>query len=84
MPTADGTNIGFTKYAVGPTRVEGSSIETAFPVPSGSQWSVSLELDEDGADEFAAVTAELSCVRDGFAPVPIEPRGCVGEYDADE
>lgn len=76
VPQEDGsTALEFVKYEVGRAEVQGSSIEQAFPTPSGSGWSVSLELDDDGAQQFEQVTAELACVRDGLAPdgEPLSP-----------
>ncbi len=68
VPTEDGSDLGFAKYRVGPAEIQGSSIEQAFPSPQGAGWGVSLELDDDGAEAFQQVTAELACVRDGLAP----------------
>lgn len=69
VPTEDEqSELGFVKYRVGPAEVQGSSIEEAVALPTGAQWTVSLDLDREGAEAFERVTAELACVRDGLAP----------------
>lgn len=73
----DGQQVTFAKYEVGPAEIQGSAIEQAFATPIGAGWSVSLELDEQGAAGFEQVTAELACVRDGLGPdgEPLAPEG---------
>jgi preprotein translocase subunit SecD len=59
-----------TKYEVGPTEVTGDRIDDAFPsIGSGTQnFTVGVEFDRVGAEQFAAITAELACARDRGEP----------------
>jgi preprotein translocase subunit SecD len=57
-----------TKYVVGPVALTGERINDAFPVVAGSGYSVSLDLDSQGATEFATITGELACERDAGQP----------------
>jgi preprotein translocase subunit SecD len=54
------------KYELGPTELTGDRIEDAFPsIGQGSQnFTVSLDFDSLGGEQFAAVTADLACERD--------------------
>lgn len=54
-----------TKYVVGPAALTGDRIDDAFPVVGDAQgYAVSLQLDRDGGQRFAEITAELACERD--------------------
>lgn len=66
--TDDAGLAGPVKYRVGPAQLSGDRIEDAIPVLSGNSWSVSLDLDRQGADAFAATTADLACQRDQGQP----------------
>jgi preprotein translocase SecF subunit len=57
-----------TKYEVGPAALTGDRINDAFPVVEGRGYAVSLDLDQQGAQEFAAITGELACERDAGRP----------------
>lgn len=57
-----------TKYEVGPAALTGDRIADAFPVVQGQGYAVSLDLDRQGGEEFAAITAELACDRDAGRP----------------
>jgi preprotein translocase subunit SecD len=61
---ADAAAALVTKYEVGPAALTGDRIDDAFPVVQGQGYSVSLDLDRQGAEEFAAITGELACERD--------------------
>ncbi|MFP4310684.1 MAG: protein translocase subunit SecD [Nitriliruptoraceae bacterium] len=54
------------KYRVGPAELTGENVEDAFvQVGSGTQaFQVGLNLDDAGAEVFAAVTSDLACERD--------------------
>lgn len=56
------------KYEVGPTALTGDRIDDARPTIDQSGYSVSLDLDREGGDAFAAITAELACERDQGQP----------------
>lgn len=56
------------KYRVGPAEIPGSAIEQAFATIGGGGFVVSLDLDDEGAEQFAQITSELACVRDGLSP----------------
>jgi preprotein translocase subunit SecD len=57
------------KYRVGPAALTGDRIEDAIPVLQGANaWSVSLDLDGQGAEQFAQITGELACQRDQGQP----------------
>ncbi|MEX2324968.1 MAG: protein translocase subunit SecD [Nitriliruptoraceae bacterium] len=57
------------KYRVGPAAVTGERIDDAFPVLADAQgYAVSLQLDRDGGEAFAAITADLACERDAGRP----------------
>lgn len=50
------------KYVLGPTEVSGGRIEDASAgISEGGQWRAQLELDSEGAEQFANVTADLAC-----------------------
>ena len=53
----------WTKYRLGEVIVSGDDVTDARANvdPTGLQWHVELELDDDGADEFQTVTGELAC-----------------------
>lgn len=57
-----------TKYEVGPAALTGERIDDAFPVVQGPGYSVSLDLDSQGAAEFARISGELACDRDAGRP----------------
>jgi preprotein translocase subunit SecD len=57
-----------TKYEVGPAALTGDRIDDAFPVVQGQGYAVSLDLDRQGGEEFAAITGELACDRDAGQP----------------
>ncbi len=61
---------GATKYRVGPAALTGDRIDDAIPTLSGAggAWAVSLDLDRQGGDEFATITADLACKRDQGEP----------------
>ncbi len=52
------------KYVLGPKELGGDAVEGARAELGGAQWAVTLDLDGEGADEFARVTGELACLRD--------------------
>jgi protein-export membrane protein SecD len=57
------------KYRVGPAELTGDRIDDAFPsIGDGQGYSVGLALDNQGAQEFAAITGELACQRDQGQP----------------
>ncbi len=57
------------KYLVGPAALTGERISDAFPVLADAQgYAVSLQLDRQGGEAFAAITAELACERDQGLP----------------
>ncbi|MBW3657658.1 MAG: protein translocase subunit SecD [Actinobacteria bacterium] len=61
--------LGAQKYRVGPAALSGDRIEDAIPVLAGAtSWSVSLDLDGQGAEQFAEITGELACQRDQGQP----------------
>ncbi|MBW3621170.1 MAG: protein translocase subunit SecD [Actinobacteria bacterium] len=61
--------LGVQKYRVGPAALTGDRIEDALPVLAGAtSWSVSLDLDGQGAEQFAEITSELACQRDQGQP----------------
>jgi preprotein translocase subunit SecD len=56
------------KYRLGPVAVSGEDVEDARAVPdpvTGLNWQVNLELDAEGAEDFAQVTGELACEPQG-------------------
>ena len=55
-----------TKYELGPTELTGDRIEDAFPsIGQGTQnFTVGLDFDSLGGEQFAQVTNELACERD--------------------
>ena len=58
----------WAKYRLGPVRVEGERVDDASAVIDqlGARgWEVSLQLDSQGAREFAQVTGELACEPQG-------------------
>ena len=56
------------KYRVGPVALTGERVADAFPTLGQGGFEVALELDEQGAEEWAAITAELACRRDQGQP----------------
>jgi preprotein translocase subunit SecD len=54
------------KYELGPTELTGDRIDDAFPsIGQGTQnFTVGLDFDRLGGEQFAAVTSELACERD--------------------
>lgn len=63
------TEDGRLKYRVGPSALTGERIEDAFPsIATGGGYDVSLQLDSEGGDQFAAITADLACQRDQGLP----------------
>lgn len=56
------------KYQVGPPEIAGSSIEQAFATVGQGGYVVSLELDGEGGETFAEITADLACERDQGLP----------------
>ncbi len=53
-----------TKYLLGGKELGGDAVEGARAELGGAQWAVTLDLDSQGATEFARVTGELACLRD--------------------
>ena len=51
------------KYQVGPAALTGDNVEGAQAL-FANDWSVSLDLDDEGAEKFAQITGELACRRD--------------------
>jgi preprotein translocase subunit SecD len=54
----------WTKFRLGPAELTGGAIEDARAVVdpvAGLQWEVVLDLDRQGAREFARITGELAC-----------------------
>ncbi|MDX1620660.1 MAG: hypothetical protein R3320_06705, partial [Nitriliruptorales bacterium] len=58
------------KYRVGPAALTGENVEGATAVfgHGGGSWSVSLELDDEGAGTFEEITSDLACERDQGQP----------------
>ncbi len=55
------------KYVVGFTAVTGDEIDDAYAAFGQGGWDTALELDNEGGQAFATITAELACERDqGF------------------
>ncbi len=52
------------KYLLGGKELGGDGVEGARAELGGAQWAVTLDLDAEGAAEFARVTGELACLRD--------------------
>ena len=59
----------WTKYRLGEVIVSGDDVTDARANvdPTGLNWHVELELDDDGADEFEEVTGQLACEPEGSA-----------------
>lgn len=56
-----------TLYVLEPARLTGDVVEGAEAVPdptTGSNWSVTIEMSGEGAEQWAAFTSELACLRD--------------------
>ena len=56
-----------TLMKLGPARLTGDVVteaEAVVDTQTGSSWSVSLEMDDEGADEWAEFTGEEACERD--------------------
>ena len=56
-----------TLYVLEPARLTGDVVERAEAVPdpvTAGSWSVSIEMSGEGAEEWAAFTSELACLRD--------------------
>lgn len=54
-------------YRLAPARLTGEIITRAEAVPdtaTGANWSVTLDMDEEGSREWATFTSELACLRD--------------------
>lgn len=57
------------KYRVGATAVSGEGVEDARAVPTGGgNWEVTLDLNSQGGEDFAAITGDLACQRDQGQP----------------
>ncbi|GGI07315.1 protein translocase subunit SecD [Egicoccus halophilus] len=56
------------KYRVGPVALTGERIENAFPTLGQGGFEVTLELDNQGAQQWAEITGELACERDQGQP----------------
>jgi preprotein translocase subunit SecD len=56
------------KYEVGPTALTGDRIDDARPTLDQGGYSVALDLDRQGGEAFAAITADLACERDRGEP----------------
>jgi preprotein translocase subunit SecD len=56
-----------TVLHVGPTALEGSDVDEALPLfdPNSAQWVVNLDLTGEGAEKFAALTAEAAIYPQG-------------------
>jgi preprotein translocase subunit SecD len=53
------------KYEVGPAALTGDRIDDAYPsLGGGGGFSVGLDLDREGAQQFAEITGQLACERD--------------------
>jgi preprotein translocase subunit SecD len=68
LPDPDSGELLVPKYFVEPAALTGDRIDDAFAAfGQAGGLAVSLDLDSEGAAEFAAITAELACERDqGF------------------
>jgi len=67
--TADPATGEPIKFLVGPAALTGDRIDDAFPVIGDARgYSVSLQLDRQGGELFAAVTSQLACERDAGLP----------------
>ncbi len=65
-------------FQVGPVQLTGASIDDARPtLGDGQGFSVSLDLEGEGADAFGEITSGLACLRDELALSP-------GGVDADD
>ena len=63
-PDAEDTSV---LYVLEPAELTGAVIEDAEAVPdptTGSNWSVAIEMDSNGAARWATFTSELACLRD--------------------
>ncbi|MFA9429230.1 protein translocase subunit SecD [Egicoccus sp. AB-alg2] len=56
------------KYRVGPVALTGERIDNAFPTLGQGGFEVTLELDNQGGQEWAEITSELACERDQGQP----------------
>ncbi|MFA9445686.1 protein translocase subunit SecD [Egicoccus sp. AB-alg6-2] len=56
------------KYRVGPIALTGERIDDAFPTLGQGGFEVSLQLDSQGAAEWAQITGDLACQRDQGQP----------------
>jgi preprotein translocase subunit SecD len=56
------------KYEVGPTALTGDRIDDARPTLDQGGYSVALDLDRQGGEAFAEITAQLACERDQGLP----------------
>lgn len=64
-------------FQTGPVQLTGASIGDARPVIEGQGFSVSLDLEGEGAAAFQSVSSDLACLRDALAASP-------GAIDADD
>ncbi|HJQ71919.1 MAG TPA: protein translocase subunit SecD, partial [Actinomycetota bacterium] len=57
---------GVAKYVLGPVVISGENFESADPVinPTTGEWTVTFDLDGDGAERFADATTEAAAFRD--------------------
>lgn len=65
-PSADEGESGLL-YRLEPARLTGDVVtraEAVVDAQSGANWSVSIDMDRDGAREWADFTSELACLRD--------------------
>jgi len=69
VPDLDSGELLVPKYFVEPAALTGDRIDDALPVfGQAGGVSVALDLDGEGADRFAEITAELACERDQGLP----------------
>ncbi len=56
------------RYRVGPVAVDGSEVSDANAVPDelGFGWRVDLQLNREGAEDFAEITGDLACEAEGM------------------
>jgi protein-export membrane protein SecD len=69
--TTDGGDVAdveVEKYLLGPVALTGERIDDAFPTLGQGGFEVSLQLDGQGGEQWAAITAQLACERDQGLP----------------
>lgn len=60
-----GADEGPTKYEVGPEALSGDAItDASTQLGQGGSYSVGVDFDEQGGEDFATITGELACERD--------------------